>query len=53
MRRWVAIGDVAVPSAPHDLPAPYDHRAYGDFAGFERALGAAQGLLHPEFVFGR
>jgi hypothetical protein len=26
----------------------------GDFSGFERALGGAEGFLHPEFVgFGR
>src|SRR5258708_8446712 len=50
MRRRIAIGDVAIPSTADDLPAADDHRAYGDFAGFESALGAAQGLLHPEFV---
>jgi hypothetical protein len=50
MRRWIAIGDVAIPSTSDDLPAAYDHRAYGDFAGFERALGGAQGFLHPKFV---
>jgi hypothetical protein len=27
MCRWIAIGDVAVPSAANDLPAAYDHPA--------------------------
>jgi hypothetical protein len=41
MCRWVAIGDVAIPSTSDDLPAADNHCAYGDFAGFESALGAA------------
>jgi hypothetical protein len=53
MRRGIAIGYVAIPSAANDLPAAGDHRANGNFAGFESALGAAQGFFHPEFVVGR
>jgi hypothetical protein len=30
----------------------YDDGSYGHFAGFERALGGAQGFLHPQFVGG-
>ena len=46
----VVVGEVAIPSAADDAAvADYD-RPYGNFAGFEGALGAAQSLLHPEFV---
>jgi hypothetical protein len=50
MGRGVGAGDVAIPSAPYD-PAVANHdRAHWNFSRFERALGAAEGFFHPEFV---
>src|SRR5258708_8694143 len=46
----VVIGDVAVPSAGYYFSVAHDDGAYGDFTGFQRALGGAEGFLHPEFV---
>ena len=48
----VAVGEVAIPAAADDAVSAYDDCAHGNFAGFEGALGAAQGFLHPEFVVG-
>src|SRR5258708_26546635 len=48
--RRVVIGDVGVPSAGYYLSVAHDDGAYGDFTGFQRALGGAEGFLHPEFV---
>ena len=42
--------NIAIPSAPHDTTIANHNRAYRNFPGFERALGAAQSFLHPEFV---
>src|SRR5579863_3337923 len=50
MSGGVRVGDVAVPPAGYDLFAANHDRSHGDFPGFERTLGAAQGLFHPEFV---
>ena len=46
----IGLGDVAVPSAADDLVVAYYDRADRNFPGFQRALGAAQGFFHPEFV---
>jgi hypothetical protein len=46
----IVVGDVAIPSAAYNSAVAYDHRAHRDFSGFERALGAAEGFFHPEFV---
>src|SRR5258708_24434086 len=46
----VVIGDVAVPSAGYYFSVAHGDGAYGDFTGFQRALGGAGGFLHPEFV---
>jgi hypothetical protein len=54
VRRWIGIGDVEIPSPANDAAFADDYCADGDFSGFERALGGAEGFLHPEFVgFGR
>jgi hypothetical protein len=46
----IVVDDVAVPAAADDAAfADYD-RSYWDFARFERALRAAQGFFHPQFV---
>ncbi len=50
---WIVIGQIAIPSPPHDAPAAYDYRSHGHFFGVQRALGAAQSFLHPQFVGGR
>ncbi len=46
----IVVGEIAIPSAAHHAPVADDYRSDGDFAGVERALGAAQGFEHPEFV---
>ena len=48
--RGIGAADVAVPSASYDPVFVNDYCAYRDFASFERALGAAQGFLHPKLV---
>jgi hypothetical protein len=48
----IEVGDVAIPSAADDAALAYNHGADWNFSGFERALGRAQSLLHPEFVGG-
>jgi len=52
VRGGVGIGDVAVPAAAHDASVADDDGAYRDLAGFEGALGRAQGFFHPQFVGG-
>jgi hypothetical protein len=47
----VVVGEVAIPAAADYALSAYDDCAYWNFAGFEGALGGAQSLLHPEFVF--
>lgn len=46
----IAIGDVAVPAAADDVSIAYNDCAYGNLVHFQGALGAAEGLFHPEFV---
>jgi hypothetical protein len=48
----IVLGNVAVPSAPDDASSAHDHSADRHFAGLERALCRAQGLFHPEFIWG-
>src|SRR3984957_6978208 len=50
VRGWVGVRDIAIPSPANDAAPMHDHRSDGNFAGFERALSAAQSLFHPEFV---
>ena len=45
-------GDVTVPSPADDFAVAYYDCAYGDFFGFESALGATEGFFHPKFVGG-
>jgi hypothetical protein len=46
----VGIGDVAVPTPADDASVANDDCADRDLAGFERALGGAEGFFHPEFI---
>jgi hypothetical protein len=46
----VVVGEVAIPSAADDAIAMNDDGSDGHLARVERALGGAQGFLHPEFV---
>src|ERR1700730_16483689 len=46
----IAVDDVAIPSASHDLALAHPHRAHRDFSRLKSALRAAQGLLHPDLV---
>jgi hypothetical protein len=50
----VVVGNVAVPSSAYDAVIAYaviyNDRAHRNLLGFERALSAAQGFLHPYFV---
>jgi hypothetical protein len=48
----IGVGEIAIPTASNDAVFADDHGSDGDFAGIEGALGAEQGLLHPEFVGG-
>jgi len=50
VRRRIRAGNIAVPSAAHDCAIANDDRAYRDLSHFQRTLGAAQRLFHPEFV---
>src|SRR5580704_2992949 len=53
VRGGVGVGDVAVPAPAHYAAFADDDRADRNFSGFERAPGAAERFLHPEFVLGR
>src|ERR1700751_4106682 len=46
----IAIGDVAVPATADDVSVTHNDSAYGNFMDFQCALGAAEGLFHPELV---
>ena len=46
----IVIGQIAVPSAADNRTIADDDRAYWHFVRLQRALSAAQGLFHPEFV---
>jgi|SRR5579863_1046480 hypothetical protein len=48
--RRIGVRDVTIPSPADDLACAHYDGAYGHFSSFERALGTAQGLLHPQFV---
>jgi hypothetical protein len=50
--RGIGLRDVAVPPAADDSAVAYYNCPDGDFAGFEGALGAAQGFFHPQLVWG-
>jgi len=50
VRGGIAVGEVAVPSAPDYDAFTDDDGSYGNFIGFKGALGTAQGLFHPELV---
>jgi hypothetical protein len=50
MGGWIVVGDVVIPSAANDAALMHDYRADWNLTGFQRPLGGAQGLLHPEFV---
>ena len=50
--RGIGVGKIAIPASADDL-ARMDHDStHGNFARFQRALGRAQGFLHPEFIRG-
>ena len=50
MRGGIVVGDIAIPSASHDLARLHHDRAYGHFSSFKGALRAAEGFFHPQFV---
>jgi hypothetical protein len=50
VRGGIAVGEVAVPSAADDDAVTHDDGSYGNLTCFKGALGAAQGLFHPELV---
>ena len=50
MSGGVGVCDGSVPSAADDLAGAHDRGADRYFSGFQGALGAAQGFLHPELV---
>jgi hypothetical protein len=50
VRRGVVAGQVAIPAAPDDSALADDDRAHRHLAHLQRALGAAEGFFHPEFV---
>jgi len=47
---WIAGGEVAIPSSSNQAPFAHRDRSHRHFASLERALGAAESFLHPEFV---
>ena len=46
----IGIRDVAIPSPADDGPVADNDCTYRDFFHFQSALGATEGLFHPEFV---
>jgi hypothetical protein len=52
VRGGIGIGEIAIPSSSKDAPFADNHGSHGHLVGIEGSLGAAQGLLHPEFVGG-
>jgi len=50
MGRGIVLTDVAIPTSAYDTPRANDDRSDRYFAGIERALSAAQGFVHPEFI---
>jgi hypothetical protein len=46
----IMVGEIAIEPPAHDSALVDHHRSDRDFAHFQRALGRAQGFLHPEFV---
>src|SRR5262249_61883130 len=49
----IAVGQVAIPSSPDNLPIVNDNRSDRYLACLQGALSGAQSLLHPKFVSGR
>jgi hypothetical protein len=47
MRGGIVLADVAIPTSSNDSPGAHDDRSDRYFAGVERALGTAQGFVHP------
>ena len=52
VRAGVGVGQVPIPSPPDNLASTDYDRPHRHFSRFERALGGAQSLLHPEFIGG-
>jgi len=52
MSGWIVVAEVAIPSSSHHAPFAYHDGSHRHFACLQRALGAAEGLLHPKFVRG-
>lgn len=46
----IVLTDVAVPTSAYDTPGADDDSSHWHFADIERALGTAQGFVHPQFV---
>src|SRR5208282_1563817 len=52
VRRGIGVRKIAIPASADDL-ARMDHDStHGNFARFQRALGRAESLFHPEFIKG-
>jgi hypothetical protein len=49
----IAVGEVAIPPSSQHAPGVHHDRTHRHFAGFERALGAAQRFFHPKLVGGK
>jgi hypothetical protein len=50
MRGGIRIRDITIPSTPHDPPVTYNDGTHRHLSFFQRPLGAAQSLFHPQFV---
>jgi len=48
--RRIEISDIPIPASANDLAIKEDDRSDGYLACVQGALGAAERLLHPEFV---
>ncbi len=50
MRRWIVVGEVAIPSSSHQLLGTHHDCSHRHFARFQCALRTAEGFFHPQLV---
>jgi hypothetical protein len=52
MRRWIVVGEIAIPSSSHQPTGTHHDCSDWHFARFQRALRTAEGFFHPQLVRG-